>query len=505
MQYKKNILTSGNPSTVSLVYLLLTISGLSFCFFLGFPFNNHNESFIWVVTLNKISLWDALSKQVIGGVESFRPLGMANAWLSYKISGNIFLQEILNWLFAISSFALLYTVVKNKVLFAILAFLTCACFFAGYIYLFHLHGVFYGPFQLYVALLACVAVKKNRLSVKMLALTSAATIIACLYHTFALLVFCAFLAGYIIQLLKKGTRKELVWLIVTLLLTLAAAKLILQTKQMKTMAELADGLLTSFKMMEINRALSAAAVVLATLAGLSLAKTRRDKIITATAVLLLSALLIYLQIPVLPLWVIICAVKMLLEKNWVMAGLIAAAAILPVGSSSGSPTYLVFVLMICAFVTAADELYIKDTRVLRGLTIFLLVTLAVCLAAVKKHVPVPVASSIVRPVLAEQEKTKQLQHIVEWKIKNKEYASSGLYFYDGGGLPVNAENAVNRVNRPVTDQAGLNEYLDFLMPGAPNSGKADILYITFGNKLLQDKQLVFSVNGPWNGNANVFR
>ncbi|MES1226687.1 MAG: hypothetical protein ABUT20_65035, partial [Bacteroidota bacterium] len=177
MQPNKTSSPKGRVFTTSPVYLLLTLSGLSFYFFMGFPFDNHNESYLWLAIFKKVSLCDTLTKNVIH-IESFRPLGMANAWLSYKLSGNIYLQQILNWLFVLSSFTLLFTVVKNKILFSFLSFIVCGCFFAGYIYLFHLHGVFYGPFQLYVAGLTSIAWTQKTLSSKMLALTVAATLIA---------------------------------------------------------------------------------------------------------------------------------------------------------------------------------------------------------------------------------------------------------------------------------------------------------------------------------------
>ena len=111
-------------------WLVLAISGLSFCFFLGFPFAKHNETYIWVSILNKVSFFDTLTKQVIN-IESFRPLGMASAWLTYRLSGNIYLQEILNWLFATISFFILFVNSNNRPLFSLAAFVGCACFGFG--------------------------------------------------------------------------------------------------------------------------------------------------------------------------------------------------------------------------------------------------------------------------------------------------------------------------------------------------------------------------------------
>jgi hypothetical protein len=234
------------------IYMLLAIAGISFCFFLGFPFDNHNESYLWVALLNKASLKDVVTKKLTGGIETFRPLGMANAWLTYRLSGNIYLQELLNWLFAIASVITVFAASGNKILFAVISFVTGMAFFAGYIYLFHLHGVFYGPFQLYTAVLLYTATRYRRLSSGMLSLISVLTIIVSLYHTFALLVFCAFLTGYLLQLSKTEKIIQFARLIILILIAIVSISFFLQSKEMKSAGQLSNGFLTSYRTTEIN-------------------------------------------------------------------------------------------------------------------------------------------------------------------------------------------------------------------------------------------------------------
>ncbi|GAC1426248.1 MAG: hypothetical protein NVSMB7_02690 [Chitinophagaceae bacterium] len=505
MEPKKNQLIHGKTFIAYFPYLLLTVSGLSFYFFMGFPFENHNESYLWIPILSKVSIWDTLTRQVIH-IESFRPLGMANAWLSYRVSGNIYLQQILNWLFAISSFILLLAAVKNKILFSLLSFVTCACFFSGYIYLFHLHGVFYGPFQLYVAALTCIAYRRYKLSGQWLAVTFAATVVIRLYHTFALLLFCAFLAGYLLQLKKSDSKTAFLMPGIALLFTIALAKIILHAKALQSPQTLIDGFLVSYRTAEVNKATSVVATALAALAAIPLFKSNRGKISTGIATAFLSVIFIYFHLPVLLLWIGVCSIKMIIEKKWVMAALIAAAAILPFGSGSGSPTYVVFVLMICTFVTSSDEiLVIRDHPVLKKLTVFSLFLLLSSLLSLKAGWKFPLLPAIARPVLAEQEKTRQLKDIIEWKLKNKAYAAFNLTLLHGLSLPVYSNNTINRTNRPVTRQDFLNDYIDFFSNSTPNAGKTPALYITFGNERLKEKELIFLVKGEWNGPACVFR
>jgi hypothetical protein len=498
MQETTNIPTTGSLSQAPVIYLLLSIAGLSFCFFLGFPFDNHNESFNWIPVLNKVGLWDTLTSQVIK-IESFRPLGMANAWLGYKL---------LNWLFAIASFLLLYRTVHNKILFALLSFIIGACFFSGYIYLFHLHGVFYGPFQLYTAILASIAWRHRRLTGRMLTLLSLLTLVICLYHTFALLIFCAFLAGYMLQYTKKDNKKDLLQPGIILLLTILLGKMILQSKEFKGIQAMAEGFLVSYKMVELNKGLSVVALILSLLSAAMLSNNPRLKKILVAVTAVTGIIMVYLQLPVLLVWVALCIVQLLAARNMAMAALVAATAILPLGSGSGSPTYVIFVLMICAFVTAAGQHspLIPDLPIIRKLLAAGMVLLLGCLLALKAGKTVPLVSTIVMPMLAEREKTVQMQKIIEWKQGNPRYAALALRMYDASGLPVSAGNAVIRLNRPVAGQDDVDVYVDDITKdGARNAAKPEAAWITFGNKLLPGKELIFSVEGKWNGKALVFK
>jgi len=487
------------------VYLLLAVSGLSFCFFLGFPFDNHNESYLWVVALNKASFWEALTRPIIK-MESFRPLGMANAWLTYRLSGNIYLQELLNWLFAASSFVVLFAAARNKIFFSLLAALTTACFFAGYVYLFHLHGVFYGPFQLYVALLTFIASRKTHLNAKMLAITAGFTFIVAMYHTFALLVYCAFLAGYAIQIYKNSNKKQYIQIALAFAATLVLAKIILEHKEVLSTKAMTNGLITSYTLTEINKVITGIAIIMSILAIAPLLKTTRWLIAACLATVAVSAVFVYLHFPVLLLWIAICVVKAASEKKWAMAGLVAATAVLPVGSGSGSPTYVVFVLMICAFLTAEDPRYtIRDSPAINRLATLVVLLVFGCLLLVRAGVSVPVVSLIAKPILSEKEKTQQLNDIINWKVKDIQYDSFRLLLYDSWELPVNAKNSITRANRPVTRQTDLDYYVDFLTGGQHSADKPRVLYVTFGNQVPDGKEPVFSVKGKWNGNAAVFR
>ena len=492
---------------MSIVYPLLAVAGLSFCFFLGFPFDNHNESYRWIPALAKASMQDVLTKQVIN-IESFRPLGMAFAWLTVKISDNIYLQQIMNWLFAVSSFLVLYRGSARKPSFAILAFGTGGIFFAGYIYLFHLHGVFYGPFQLYTAGLMLFAFRENNISPKNIAVWAAITAITCLFHTFALLLFCAFIGGYMLQMRMQNSKKVLGWLILALVGALALCYAILHGREIKTVTSLTRGFLVSYSMAEAKPVLSLFAVIPCVLLGISLSHIKNFKQVIAVVICVTALVLLYVHIPVLILWPLLSIIKLAIDKKWSAAAIIGAASILPLGSSSGSPTYVVFVLMLCCYITAAYSFYtVQDTKFIRLAASIVLVCTISCLALIMVNINVPLLSVVARPILAEKEKTKQMTALINWKIKNPTYHAYHLTLFGEADLPVNASNTIDRANRPVTFQSDIDIYMNFVSEKLYHTMPADTanLYITFGDQLLPNKKMVLAVDGKWNGKAYLFR
>src|SRR3989442_4105965 len=97
-----------------LLFGLVSILGFSFWFLLGFPFDNHNESYVWIVNLNRMSLLDTLS-QKLEMVQNFRPFGNATAWLGFRLSGGSLIpQQIFNYLIALLAWLILFTAIEEK-------------------------------------------------------------------------------------------------------------------------------------------------------------------------------------------------------------------------------------------------------------------------------------------------------------------------------------------------------------------------------------------------------
>jgi len=54
--------------------------------------------------------------------------------------------------------------------------------------------------------------------------------------------------------------------------------------------------------------------------------------------------------PVLFIWIALCLTKTVLLKKWSIAALLIVSVLLPVVTATGSPTYTIFVLMVCSVV-----------------------------------------------------------------------------------------------------------------------------------------------------------
>lgn len=95
-------------------YLPLSILGISFWFFLGFPFANYHESYGWVAQYN-INTFSYFIFDTLGHYSSHRPLGQAIAILLYKsFNDSIIPIQLFNYCLTILSFLILTSVIKEK-------------------------------------------------------------------------------------------------------------------------------------------------------------------------------------------------------------------------------------------------------------------------------------------------------------------------------------------------------------------------------------------------------
>lgn len=172
---------------------LITVLGFSFWFLLAFPFGNHNESYRWLVSLDTYGMVDWLTKWLHGS--TFRPLGQLTAWATYSLSGgSTYPIQMLNYILAVLAWLLAFYAAKERRVFALLSLLAGSVFFSGYIYLFHIHGVFYSPVLILIALALQLSSREVVMPRQLLGIALLSLVIS-LFHPFAVLVGLATIFG----------------------------------------------------------------------------------------------------------------------------------------------------------------------------------------------------------------------------------------------------------------------------------------------------------------------
>jgi len=478
---------------------LLPLAGFLLWFVVGLPWGPHNEAFDWIVRLDTLSLFRAAFAQ-LPSVITPRPLGVALAWLTYRLGGHdTAATQFLNAGFALLAWWWLARAVPARRLFALVALVVGGIGFAGYIWVFHVHGIFYGPLLLFVAWL----VRRDREAIRAgtLATVAAVAALTALAHPFALPLAVAFAAGAMLE--HRPLRSAAGWRAAGLLVAVVAVLYVVLVPAAKRGLS-GDPLLgwrVSFATTEVNRVVSLGAIALAGLAAHGLATGPRRVLAVAGAVAAGAALLA-IHGPVLPLWLALCALVCVRHGRWTLLALLAASALIPLANPTGSPTYAVFVLFVAAAVTAQDRDLEAGLRFLREPVAAVVLAGSVGLGLVlRAGVNVPVASRAARPLLAERERSLQMPEIARRLLRSPERASP-LRFARGSGNPVDVD-ATDRRYRPPTEDRHLATWLDHLR-GGPATGET--LFVAFGDDpRAAGGQVVLSVHGRYAGDATVFR
>jgi len=484
-------------------HVLIVIVGISFWFFLGFPFANHNESYIWVVQLRQLGFFDVLSKN-LRPIANFRPLGTITAWLGYRLSGgSIFPQQIFNYILAVLAWIILYLAIREKKLFSWVSLIVSGAFFSGYLYLFHLHGVFYSPLLFFLSFLLVVSISScNRMRDMKMGLILCIAFFISLYHPFAIMFYIAFLLGHFFENIQIATRKQLALNSLFLVIAFGLMKILVFNNRFSLTTDKMLGLLISYKLVEINSILSIISWVLVIITVLSLEIPLQTKVSIGSIITILSLVFIRLNLPILILWVFVCLMKATLMKKWRIVLLIIVTALLPIATATGSPTYTIFVLMTCSTVVPLGwSILEKDFIFYNNMVITFLISICLILVLLKNDVDIPIISRLVRPILAEKEKTFQMEEIIKWLIGSN-YAEYRLVLRQPAESPIRSADAIERTHRAPTSQ----NYLDiYCSSQIPKYGIAGELIVCFGEEKIDGAKRIYTVAGKYNGEAIVYR
>lgn len=487
---------------------IISILGISFWFFLGFPFANHNESYAWIAEFDRLGFTEALCNR-LKPVFSLRPLGQAVAWLGYHLSGSsIYPIQVFNYSIAALSWILMFSLVKEKRTFGLISLIAGGLFFSGYIYLFHLHGVFYSPVLLLISLLFISL--RGELSRRRIFTLFFTTIIVSLFHPFAFPIYGSFMAGLLLEKRSNLGGKRILLALFTIVLALLLMKITAFSQVQPhtyTTKRLFLGIATSYGMVEVNPILSMAAFVFVLAAVAAFEIPTRKKIFLLAVFCVLSILFATESIPrvehlpILVLWIFACLLKSLFLKRWSLACLVITTFLFPLSTGNGTPTYTVFVLFVCTAIMSLNWHSAEDRLAFIGrrFTISFAGIILVIIICLRSGVVIPLLSGLVNPLMAEREKSLQLESVLGW-MSNSDYRDCSLVLKRSPGF----ENMWDRKTRPPTMQMYLDEYLSSQQSvGIANHSCDKNLVVSFGEPAI-DANVVHMIEGRYAGDAIVY-
>lgn len=488
------------PPRAGAALQLLPLAGFLLWFVVGLPWGPHTESFDWMVRLDTMSLPEAVSAR-LPSVLSLRPLGVGLAWIAYRTGGHdVALAQFVNAALTLLAWWWLGRAVAEKRAFALVALAVGGACFAGYIYVFHLHGVFYAPLLLYLA--ALVRLARPPIGARALAGALGAGALASLFHPFALALAVAFVAGALAESRALRTARG-AGVAAAIVAGAAALYLVLVPPDARgPEGDPLHGWRVSFATTEVNRAVSlvSAALAIVTARGLAAGRARP----AAVAFVGLAAAALWMsRWPLLPLWLAVAALAALARGRVALATVVVACLALPAANPTGSPTYAVFAVFLAAALTAQAAGLEERLGRLGGRLAAAALLLAVALGvALRAGVPVPGASAAARPLVAERERTAQFPVLVR-EVLASGWRDHPLRFARGFTRPAEGD-ATDRRFRPPTSDTHLATWLAHLRRGAPAAGET--LWVAFGgDPLAAGGEVVASVRGRAAGDALVFR
>jgi hypothetical protein len=269
------------------------------------------------------------------------------------------------------------------------------------------------------------------------------------------------------------------------------------------------GFASTYRNAELNTFLSVASLFLGFITILSMTVTKRKKIFYASLYFVLAAAFfsIHIQllnyIPLLILWIMVCVLKMSYLKRWSLVALLVVSFLFPLSTGNGTPTYTIFIVMMCTVVLSIDwKAAEKALCFLKGKMILVFSALLLMLVLIlRQGYEIPVISKVSRPLLAEKEKTYQLETIIKW-ILNSDYNDYKIVLMHNPSLATMRD----RNYRPPTNQEYLDPYLaSFQTNYRESDRKEKRLVLTFGNEEIKPGEIIFSVKGKYSGEARVYK
>ncbi len=500
----------------SFVYFLLAVFGFSFWFFMAVPLASHRETYSWLAGFKT----QTLAHQLAYGLSStYRPLAQVVTWSGFAIlNPNVFPTSVVRqsllqvgvYALFVLAWWLIYTASTERRLFAVIACITGGVFFSGYIHLFHLYGMFYVPVILMLGALLRVRAADG-FHRRQEAWFAVAALVLVLWHPFATALFLGFYFGFYLDSFRTRSLSQHVQAIAILLTCTMAIGffVVLYPRARMPLDTKLFGFLVSYETNEVNRIASAVAFVMTQLAIVSMRVSRAFKLAAIVVMALLGALLLMKSLPVLFLWIGVGLFKVFRLRQWSLFFLMLTATLLPLGGGIGTPMYALFAIILAAYATvlgweqAENALLFLKPRYVMGV----IAAGAAVLLMIRADIQVPVLTKLASPLLAERERTYQLENALAW-LHNSDYCGYQVGFVTNAGSPVDdVESAMNRWGRPPSALDDVQLYWNSVLRCSRNVYPVDgspTATVTFGGAEVPGSRFVYRVKGKYAGDAAVW-
>ena len=235
---------------------------------------------------------------------------------------------------------------------------------------------------------------------------------------------------------------------------------------------------------------------------------RRLKFVALLLVIALSVVCLLKSLPILFVWFAIALVKLVRLRCWSLFFLLLTTTLLPFGGGLGSPMYVLFAIIVALFVTPLGWTQAEKSLSFLGPRYVMAIVTAAAMVVplVRAGIEVPIVTRLGNPLLAEGERTYQLERILAW-LHDSGYCGYQIGFVDKAGSPVtDVESAITRRNRPPSDIEDVQLFWNTALrcnKGQPPDAKTGTTTVTFGGPALAGSSPAFVVKGKFAGDATV--